>query len=428
MSSKNDIILKEILEKIQPTNEEMDDIKARMKEFLGNLKSNIKKKNIKAEVFVGGSFAKYTIIKKEHYDIDVFVRFDKKYREKNISSMTKQILSGIKNVQEVHGSRDYFRIKANHSYIIEVIPVLKINNPKEADNITDLSYFHVNYINKKIKNKKMLDEIRLAKAFCHANNSYGAESYISGFSGYGLELLIYYYKTFMNFVKAIAKANSKEKIIIDIEKEYKNKKNILLDINSAKLFSPIILIDPTYKQRNVLAALSQETFNKFKESCNSFLKNPNIKAFEIKRLNFDEIKNNAKRNKNELIILKATTDKQEGDIAGSKLVKFFKHLKDETSKKFEIRDSGFEYSDKKTAIYYFAARKKAEIIKEGPQLKDKENVMKFRKMHVSTFNKKGRIYAREKIKFSIKDFLDKWESKNKKIIADMSIKELRIIG
>lgn len=428
MSSKNDIILKEILGKIQPTSEEMDDIKARMKEFLEAIRSNIKKKNVKAEVFVGGSFAKYTIIKKDHYDIDVFVRFDKKYREKNISGMTKQVLSGIKNVQEVHGSRDYFRIKANHSYIIEVIPVLKVSNPKEAENITDLSYFHVNYINKKIKNKKTLDEIRLAKAFCHANNSYGAESYISGFSGYGLELLIYHYKTFMNFMKAMANANPKEKIIIDIEKEYKNKKNILLDINSAKLLSPIILIDPTYKQRNVLAALSQETFDNFRESCKSFLKNPSAEAFEIKKMNLEEIKEIAKRNNNELIILKATTDKQEGDIAGSKLIKFFRHLKDETSKQFEIKDSGFEYSEKKTAIYYFAVRKKAEIIKEGPQLKDKENVMKFRKMHVSTFNKKGRIYAREKLKFSIKDFLNKWEQRNKKIISDMSIKELRVIG
>ena len=430
MSSTINGILKEITDKIEPTNEEIDNIQMRLKEFLNDFKKNIKKKKIKAEAFIGGSFAKNTIIKKEHYDIDVFVRFDKKYKEKNISAITKKALRGIKNITEIHGSRDYFRVKVNHSIFIEVIPVLKVSNPKEAENITDLSYFHVKYVEKKIKSKKLLDEIRIAKAFCHANNVYGAESYISGFSGYGLELLVYHYKTFLNFIKAMSKAdvNDKDKLIIDIEKDYKNKAQILLDINKAKLSSPLILIDPTYKQRNVLAALSQETFNIFKEACKNFLKNPTINAFEIKKLNFEEIKNRAKKNKNELIVLKATTDKQEGDIAGSKLVKFYKHLADEIKKSFNIKDSGFEYSGKKTALYYFAVKKKAEIIKEGPQSKDRENVRRFRKMHSHTFNKKGRVYARDKIKFSMKDFLDKWESKNKRIIADMSIKELRVIG
>ena len=109
-------------------------------------------------------------------------------------------------------------------------------------------------------------------------------------------------------------------------------------------------------------------------------------------------------------------------------MKFYRHLRDETGKCFDIKDFDFEYSGKKTALYYFAAKKKQQIIKEGPKLKDKENVRRFRKMHSHTFSKKGRVYAKEKIKLSIKDFLDKWESKNKRILSDMSIKELRVIG
>ncbi|MBD3252791.1 hypothetical protein GF386_03610, partial [Candidatus Pacearchaeota archaeon] len=54
--------------------------------------------------------------------------------------------------------------------------------------MTDLSYFHVNHILKKIKkNKNLSDEIRLAKKFAYSQNCYGAESYIHGFSGYALE-------------------------------------------------------------------------------------------------------------------------------------------------------------------------------------------------------------------------------------------------
>ena len=56
---------------------------------------------------------------------------------------------------------------------------------------------------KKMKDKDVLLGIRIAKAFCHANNSYGAESYINGFSGYALELLVYYYGSFLKFIKGI---------------------------------------------------------------------------------------------------------------------------------------------------------------------------------------------------------------------------------
>ena len=427
MSSTINSVLSQVLEKTEPDKEEIEHIREKIKEFFVVFKTNLKKKKIHAEAFVGGSFAKNTMIKKEHYDVDIFLRFDKKYGGKDISSITKQALAGIKNVQEIHGSRNYFKIRINSSYI-EVVPVLKVSNPKEAENITDLSYFHVNYINKKIKNKKILEEIRLAKAFCHATNTYGAESYISGFSGNGIELLVYHYKSFLNFIKAMVNVNEKDKLIIDIEKDYKNKMQVLMDINHAKLLSPIILIDPTYKQRNVLSALSQDTFNKFKDACKQFLKKPGADAFEVKKLNLEEVKDRTKKNKNELIILKAATEKQEGDIAGSKLVKFYRHLNEEIKEFFDIKDSGFEYGGKKTALYFFAMKKKPGIIRQGPKTSDKDNVRKFKRNHKTTFNKSGRVYAREKINYSIKDFLNKWESKNKKLLLDMSIKELRVIG
>lgn len=195
-------ILAEVLEKIEPSKKELEIIKNSLKEFLEKIEKRIKVLKINAEVFVGGSFAKKTVIKKDKYDVDIFLRFDKKY--KKISDLTEKILKGIKNVSMIHGSRDYFRIKINPAIYFELIPVAKVKNPKESKNITDLSYSHVKYINKKIKSKKLLDEIRLAKAFCYANHCYGAESYINGFSGYGLELLVYYYGSFLKFIKAVS--------------------------------------------------------------------------------------------------------------------------------------------------------------------------------------------------------------------------------
>lgn len=424
---KTENILKEVLEKSKPSEEDLNYIKKNVSIFSQNIKRNLKKYKINAEIFVGGSFAKGTVIKKDNYDVDIFIRYDKKYKNDEISSLTKKVLGKSENISVIHGSRDYFRINYGKRFFIELIPVKKINNPKEYENITDLSYLHVKYINKKIKSNKILDEIKIAKAFCYANGCYGAESYIHGFSGYSLELLVYYYKGFMKFIKTISKI-SNEKHIIDIEKQFKNKKNVLIDLNSSKLNSPIILIDPTYKQRNALAALSQETFEKFQKVCKKFIKRPSIKYFEVKKVDLEKIKENSLKKRREFILLEAKTNKQEGDVAGSKLIKFYKHLGEEIEKFYNINNKGFDYQGEKEAEFFFVVKKKGEIIWQGPRLDDKKNIAVFKKHHKNTFAKKDRIYAREKFDKNIKEFIKAWKLKNSKKMKEMHVTNLEIIG
>jgi tRNA nucleotidyltransferase (CCA-adding enzyme) len=418
-------ILNEVLEKSKPSKEDLEYIENNVKIFSNNIDKNLKKFKIDAEIFVGGSFAKGTVIKKDNYDVDVFIRYDKKYKNDELFSLTKKILGDLKNVSVIHGSRDYFNINYGNNFFIELVPVKKINNPKEYENITDLSYLHVNYINKKVKSSKILDEIKIAKAFCYANHCYGAESYISGFSGYSLELLVYYFKGFMNFIKAMSKVKG-EKYIIDIEKQYKNKKNILIDLNSSKLNSPIILIDPTYKQRNALAALSQEVFERFKKVCIEFIRNPSIKYFEIKKIDVEKIKEDSLKKKKEFVLIEAKTSKQEGDIAGSKLLKFYNYIEKEISKLFVVKNKGFNYNGKKSARYFFVAEKKKEILYSGPFTDDKENCIKFKREHKNVYENKKRLYAKEKVNLSLKEFIEKWKTKNKKIINEMYIEDLNL--
>ena len=423
---KNENILKEILEKSNPSEEDIKHIKKNVKEFCDKIKKEIKKRKINAEIFVGGSFAKGTVIKKDHYDVDVFVRYDKKYKNEEISSLTKKILGKSKDILVIHGSRDYFRINYGKNFFIEVIPVKKINNPKEYENITDLSYLHVKYINRKVKSQKMLDEIKIAKAFCYANGCYGAESYIHGFSGYSLELLVYHYKGFMNFVKAMAKIG-KEKEIVDVEKQFKNKKSALMDLNSSKLNSPIILIDPTYKQRNALAALSEETFRKFQKSCVEFMKNPSVKHFEVKKVDVNKIKEDSIKKEREFIEIEAVTNKPQGDVAGSKLLKFYNYVEKEISKFFIVKNKGFEYSGEKSAKYFFVVEKKKEVIYSGPFINDEKHSIEFRKEHKDVHEKNNRLYAKEIILFNISQFLDMWKANNAKIIKEMYIDSLKLI-
>ena len=424
--NKKENVLKEVLLNIEPSEEDLRYIKNYLDIFSKRIKESLRKYKIDAEIFVGGSFAKGTVIKKDNYDVDVFIRYDKKYKNDEISNITKKILGNSKNIEQIHGSRDYFKINYGKNFFIELIPVKKINNQKEYENITDLSYLHVKYINKKIKSEKILDEIKIAKAFCYANGCYGAESYIHGFSGYSLELLVYYYNGFFNFVKAMTKIE-KEKEVIDIEKQFKNKKNILIDLNSSKLKSPIILIDPTYKQRNALAALSQETFDKFRKVCKEFIKKPSIKFFEIKKLNLEKIKEDAINKGREFILIETKTGKQEGDIAGSKLLKFYNYLEKEIGLFFMVKNKGFNYNNKSSARYFFVVEKKKEILYSGPFIEDRENCINFKRQHKTVYEEKNRLYAREKIDFNIKEFIERWRVKNTNIIKEMYINSLTYI-
>jgi tRNA nucleotidyltransferase (CCA-adding enzyme) len=203
---------------------------------------------------------------------------------------------------------------------------------------------------------------------------------------------------------------------------------VLLDVNASKLASPIILIDPTYPQRNALAALSNETFERFKEKCREFLKKPSIKAFEIEKKDIEKIREQAKKNKKEFVLLELDTHKQEGDIAGSKMIKFFKHLGKEISRYFTITHNGFEYNGGKSAQAYFVAESKKEIIFTGPFIEDKKSLDAFKKLHKHVFEKDKRVYAKEKIDFDIKEFVSMWKKKYSDRLKEMSIADLRILN
>lgn len=422
---KENLVLKEVLSYAKPTKDTLKDIDSKVKEFVKKLKRRIKTMKIDCEVFVGGSYAKKTLIKRDYYDVDIFLRFGKKCSEEALSDLSRKILEKDFDFEVVKGSRNYYKINISKNFDFEVVPVRKVSKPKDAKNITDLSYSHVKYINKKIKNNNILDEIILAKAFCYANGCYGAESYIDGFSGYSLELLVIYYKSFLKFLKEMVKVERVK--IIDMEKMFKNKNEIMIEINSSKLNSPIILIDPTFSERNVAAALSRETFEKFRDSAKKFLKKPSKKSFEKKIIDFSKLAESSKKRNEDFLLFEIKTNKQRGDIAGSKLKKFFGHLVKEFEEYFNVKKEEFYYLGKDKAKCFLEAKKKPKLIHFGPYIDDKKNVERFKKNHPKTYVEKKRIYSEEKIDFSLKEFLNKWILKHKRIINEMKISEIKII-
>lgn len=406
--------------------DEMKLIKKETDCFVKILEKNIRKEKTDADVFVGGSYGKGTLVKADKIDIDIFARFNCKYED--ISKLLEKILIRVEKEiglrrTKIHGSRDYFRFEKNN-LLFEVIPVARIKKPSEAKNVTDLSYFHVNYV-KRNASKKVKREIIVGKQFCKAQGVYGAESYIHGFSGYGLECLMIRCKTFEKMLRLLNKTRGQ--LVLDPKKHYKNAKEAILFLNESKARSPIILIDPTWKERNVFAALSGETFGIFLVKTKKFLAHPSERYFEIQHFNEGKMKERAEKKNAEFLNVEIETDRQEGDIAGTKMKKFAGFLEANLSKFFEIMEKNFSYGEGNKSNAYFVVSARKEIIKVGPPVKDDKNAQRFRDKNKVVFAKNARLYASVKVNWTAKEFLSKLKDKYGEQIRGMSITGMRII-
>jgi len=101
MKQNIDHILKQALERVNPNKKEISEIKKHLDSFLAKLKERIFKLGLDTEVFVGGSYAKGTMIKKDHYDIDIFLRFNEKYKDEELSGLVSKILEAMISTETI---------------------------------------------------------------------------------------------------------------------------------------------------------------------------------------------------------------------------------------------------------------------------------------------------------------------------------------
>lgn len=408
--------LKRIIFQIRPSKEEEKKVKLIINQFKEELTKIFFP--LKVKILVGGSFGKGTWLSGKA-DIDLFILFDyQRFKDKShqLSDLLEDLLEKKFEINRLKGSRDYFKINYR-GLSFEIVPVLGIRKPAEALNITDLSPFHLNWV-KKNSNEKLRDEIRLGKRFCQANECYGAESYIQGFSGYALEILIIYYQGFLNFLKNASLWSKKE--IIDPLKSYSGKEEVLKKLNPSKLSSPLVLVDPVDKTRNVTAALSREKFDLFKKRAKEFLKKPSHQFFVKKEIDFSSLKD-----KKNLFYLEVENWPGKEDVVGAKLLKLFNQIK-KRLKDFGVLESGWDWDKEKKAVLYFVLEKNClpeRFLRKGPPVKAAMRAKAFQEKHPDCFERKGFLFAEIKRKnYLLRDFveeilaLDFIKDKFKKII------------
>jgi tRNA nucleotidyltransferase (CCA-adding enzyme) len=385
-------------------------------DMVKNINMLLKKHKIVAECVKGGSIAKDTFLK-DDYDIDLFIRFNNSYKGQDISEITAKVLKELceqpkVTLERIHGSRDYFQFKIRHGkkiIIFEVIPVILVHaqNYYEAENITDLSPEHVEWVRKyTAKNPRLPDEIRLAKQFCKANKVYGAESYINGFSGHIIDILIIHYGSFINLLNAFSKLDEdslRKPIIIDTEK---NLANPLKQLNKSKI-TPLIIVDPIQKDRNSAAALSRKRLLIFIDAAKRFLKKPSKSFFEIKIFDMNrEVAGSLKQlglRNSKVKIVKMDIDTAEGsrDVAGTKALKVYELILEHMKLygfKILSTDWNFVHDEKHAEAYIIIdGNIGKEIIREGPPATARDDYKKFIDKHTSLKHgimyKDSRAYA-----------------------------------
>jgi len=405
-------ITTKVLQKTRISIVEQKQIDREIDEFLLVLKDRLGAQHVDATPCLGGSAAKKTMVRND-FDCDIFVKFDKSYRGETLSDLLEKCLSGMK-YDRIHGSRDYFQMNLN-GIKFELVPVLDIRNSKDAENVTDMSPLHVDWITEKLhRNPKLRDEIILAKVFCKAQGLYGAESYISGLSGHVLDILVVYFGSFRKLLEnAITWHKYK---VIDIE-GYNSED----DMNESKI-SPIIVIDPVDKRRNAAAALSTEKFTLFKQKAAEFIERPSAKLFVKTPVTKEGLLKKA--GKNVLVMVMAEPIMSKIDVMGSKLLKVHEHiLKHMALHGFVMVDSGWQWAPAEEAVSWYIID--PEILSSrrehmGPPTKELPAADKFREKHERCYENKGRLFVEVR-----RDFR-KPEDLIRNLLSDRYVKERTI--
>ena len=261
---KNDII-KKSKEIAIPNNNQRRKVDKIANQVFSLVNKEAEKQKSIVSVHFGGSYAKETWTP-EKIDIDIFVKFKKTTTEKNFEKIGKKIgFDSLKKFKPYIRYSEHPFVEANIDGVgVNVVPCYDIKKG-EWKSAADRSTFHTEFMSEKLTGS-MKDDIRILKCFLKINEMYGAEIAKQGFSGYVCEVLVYYLGSFEKVLKKMAKLQNNE----------------MIGDSPRKFDSPIVIIDPIDRNRNLGAAISIQNVTAFILTARNFLKKNSISYFKEK--------------------------------------------------------------------------------------------------------------------------------------------------
>ena len=258
-----------ILNDIKPTQEEQNDIDAMSDKLVGFLNETCEKEDISAKIAVVGSVAKHTALKGKS-DIDIFIAFPLDVSEDELKETGLYLAHKCSDAFNGDASHHF----ASHPYVqtdiegfdVDLVPCYEIEDGSQLKSAVDRTILHTRYVKQHLT-PEGCEEVLLLKRFMDMTGTYGSEFKVGGFAGYLCELLIIKYGSFEETLKAATMWQYGHSI--DLE-----------DYGTAGQFDdPLIMIDPTDKNRNVGAALRLNKFSEFIQSARNYLASDNKRDY-----------------------------------------------------------------------------------------------------------------------------------------------------
>lgn len=411
-----------ILKQISPSKEEQNELKFYVDEFISKLEEGVRNLNLPIKIKLGGSYAKDTYLKYD-FDVDIFCVFQEVCLDKKKEEIIMSLLEHVNIEYRVkHGSRRYFqgsyKAKGDIKFDFECVPTQFHDNVSKIENSTDASIYHVDFFNSQKKsNPNLPNEVRLAKQWFKAQELYGAESYIGGFSGHSIECLVVKLQSFESVVKYLSSA-SKDSVLLfeSLHSKFKLSKD---------KYSALMIQDPIMSNRNALSALEDSMFYEAKYKSILAIKNGfKEEDFLIKEEKYEDIKSKLINNENiSCLVIEFifSNSEESSDSIGSKSKKIIhKVTKYLSNCGFDVSFRSFMYDTKENKILSKLEFKSLEIsktyLREGPSLElNNTIILDFLK---SNFEEeiiivKDKLCIRKEREFnSIKQFVEKFNDKD----------------
>ena len=338
-----------------------------------------KQKSI-VSVHFGGSYAKETWTS-EKIDIDIFVKFKTATTEKNFEKIGRKIgFDSLKKFKPYVRYSEHPFVEANIDGVgVNVVPCYDVKKGmwKSA---ADRSTFHTEFMSEKLSGQ-MKDDIRILKYFLNINKMYGAEIAKQGFSGYVCEVLVYYLGSFENVLKKMAKLQ----------------KNEMIGKSPRKFESPMVIIDPIDRNRNLGAAISMDNVTNFILVARNFLKKNQISKYFYKLRKPWSI-----RLAENMLIVNFKYKKRSDDIIYGQIKRATSSIESQLNKEgFNVlRNDAVAYDENKASLLFLleSLQISKNEIRTGPEVFSSDFSNKFvssnvKKAKLMWVNKDGRLQS-----------------------------------
>lgn len=315
------VVQKDVLSQIRPNSDQKRKIEGTARKALSLAQRAASK--YKGKAMLAGSITRGTWLP-DKMEFDVFVLFPEKMTEAQLEraglEVGRKVIEGLKGKHEISYAQHPYVSGKVDGIDIDIVPAYAVASPEQMKSAVDRTPFHVRYIEKNLSSRQA-DDVRLLKKLLKSHSAYGADSRVEGFSGYLCELLIINYGGFSDLIKSVRRWEPGE--VIDVEGLVK--KNDYEPLRKQFVGQPLIVVDPTDRNRNVAAAVSARAFFKLRRLAEQFVSDPSPDMFfepRVDPITEQELNEILKLRRTKLVMLKFLPPRGHEEVVWPQMRKF----------------------------------------------------------------------------------------------------------